>query len=133
MAFLIDTDIIIYSLKGHEKVRAWFEANKNLPKFISAVTYGELVYGAKKSPHPEKNLAAARRIAGLFPVLEVTKDIMEFFGSLKAGLRSAGRTLDDMDLIIAASAIHMNLTLVTNNDRHFSRVPDLLLENWRNV
>lgn len=131
MAFLIDTDIIIYSIKGDEKVRSWFEANKNLPKFISAVTYGELVYRAKKSPHPERNLATTRRIAGLFPVLEVTKDIMELFGSLKAGLRSAGRTLDDMDLIIAASAIHMNYSLVTNNTRHFLRVPDLRLENWR--
>jgi len=131
VAFLIDTDIIIYSLKGNQKVLDWFEAKKNLPKFISCVTYGELVYGAKKSSHPEKNLATVRRVAGIFPVLDLTRDIMELFGGLKAILSSQGKTLDDMDLLIAATAIHLNLSLVSNNDKHFQRIPDLFLENWR--
>ena len=54
MAYLIDTDILIYSLKGHAGVQKWFLENQNIPKFISVISYGELVYGARKSKHPEK-------------------------------------------------------------------------------
>ena len=60
MAFLIDMDIIIYSLKGHEKVQSWMLKNQNIPKFISVITYGELTYGARKSKFQEKNNADRR-------------------------------------------------------------------------
>lgn len=49
MAYLIDTDIIIYSLKGNKDVQNWMIANQNIPKSISVITYGELTYGARKS------------------------------------------------------------------------------------
>lgn len=130
MAFLIDTDIIIYSLKGHEGVQGWMQRNQNLPKFISVVTYSELIYGARKSLHPERNIATVSRIAELFPVIEIGSGIMEIFGELKAGLEVRGSRLDDMDLLIASTALHRNLSLVTNNKTHFMRVPDLPLEAW---
>jgi tRNA(fMet)-specific endonuclease VapC len=57
MAYLIDTDTIIYGLKGDRRVRDWMVKNQNVPKSISVITFGELIYGAKKSKNPEKNIA----------------------------------------------------------------------------
>ena len=130
MAFLIDTDIIIYSLKGHEKVQSWMLKNQNIPKFISVITYGELTYGARKSKFQEKNIATVKRIGELFSIIDINKDIIEIFGELKAKLEISGTRVDDMDLIIAASSLYMNMPLVTNNVRHFSKIPNLILENW---
>jgi tRNA(fMet)-specific endonuclease VapC len=130
MAFLIDTDIIIYSLKGDRPVQKWMLDNQTVPKFISVITYGELIYGARKSKHPSKNCATANRIAELFPVIDINKSIVEIFGEIRSKLETRGNKIDDMDLLIASSAIYMNLSLVTNNKNHFSRIPDLVLENW---
>ncbi len=130
MAYLIDTDVIIYSLKGNPAVQNWMLANQNIPKFMSVISYGELLYGARKSMHPDKNLATAHRVAELFPVLDLGKGIIEVFSGLKARLEMAGTRLDDMDLMIGATAIYMDLTLVTNNRQHFARIDDLELESW---
>jgi tRNA(fMet)-specific endonuclease VapC len=130
MAYLIDTDIIIYSLKGDPRVHSWMEKNQNIHKSISMITFGELLYGARKSKYPEKNIATTNRIAELFPMIEVNKGIIEVFGMIKAKLEQEGTRIADMDLLIAATAIYMDLTLVTNNTSHFSRINDLTLENW---
>ncbi|MCP5514967.1 MAG: type II toxin-antitoxin system VapC family toxin [Spirochaetales bacterium] len=130
MAFLIDTDIIIYSLKGNEEVNNWMIENQNIPKYISVITYGELTYGARKSGHPEKNTATVNRIAELFQIIDINQGIIEIFGELKAKLEISGNRIDDMDLLIASTSLYMNLSLVTNNKNHFSRIPDLILENW---
>jgi tRNA(fMet)-specific endonuclease VapC len=131
MAYLIDTDIIIYSLKGDPRVHSWMGKNQNIPKSISAITFGELLYGARKSKYPEKNIATTNRIAELFPIIEVNKGIIEVFGMIKAKLEQEGTRIADMDLLIAATAIYMDLTLVTNNKSHFSRISDLAIENWQ--
>lgn len=130
MIYLIDTDIIIYSLKNHPEVRNNFRNHANDPKTISVITYGELVHGAKRSRDYNKNIASVHRIAELFPVVEVTKAIMETFADIKVDLQSQGNIIDDMDLIIAATALTMNYALVTNNEKHFSRITDLKIENW---
>ena len=130
MSYLIDTDIIIYSLKGHERIRQWMLETQNILKSISVITYGELIYGARKSSHPEKNISTARRVGALFQVVDLNKDIIEIFGEVKANLERTGNRLDDMDLLIASTALYLNLSLVTNNKSHFSRVPGLTLENW---
>ena len=74
--YLIDSDIIIYSLKNHPVVRQRFEENFAIPKAISVISYGELYYGAKKSKQKEKNLAVVRRISELFPIINTTKGRM---------------------------------------------------------
>ena len=67
MIYLIDKDIIIYSLKNYPAVKNNFRIHANDPKTISVITYGELVFGAKKSEDYHKNIAAAHRIPELFP------------------------------------------------------------------
>lgn len=130
MAYLIDTDIIIFSLKGNNIVQNWMITNQHIPKSISVITYGELIYGARKSNHPEKNIATVNRISELFPIIDINKGIIEIFGEIKAKLESSGNRIDDMDLMIAATAMYMNMSLVTNNKNHFSRIDDLALEEW---
>jgi tRNA(fMet)-specific endonuclease VapC len=130
MAYLIDTDIIIFSLKGEERVHKWMMDNQTIPKFISVITYGELMYGARKSPHPNKNMATTYRVADLFSIIDINKGIIEVFGEIKARLELSGIRLEDMDLLIAATAIYMDLALVTNNKKHFNRIEDLVIEDW---
>ena len=128
--YLIDTDIVIYNLKGHAGVTDAFARHRSVPKMLSVITYGELVYGARKSQHIEKNLATARRVGEIYPLLPATTAVMETLAGLKASLEKEGTTLDDMDTLIAATALTHNLVLVTNNDNHFRRVDGLEVENW---
>jgi tRNA(fMet)-specific endonuclease VapC len=128
--YLIDTDIIIYSFKGNRVVADNFRTHRTEPIMISVVTYGEMVFGARKSTQIERNLATARRAGEIYPMLPVTQSVIETFAGLKADLQMAGAPLDDMDLLIAATALSHNLTLVTNNEKHFSRVPGLSVVNW---
>lgn len=130
MSYLIDTDILIYSLKGREIVQKRFIENEKIPKSISVVTYGELLYGAKKSTNSEKNLAVVYRIKELFSIIDVDKAVMETFSDLKVKMQKIGTVIDDMDLLIAATALTMNFILVTNNEKHFRKIAGLRLENW---
>jgi tRNA(fMet)-specific endonuclease VapC len=119
MSYLIDTNIIIYSLKGNTVVQNRFSLNENIPKAISVITYGELLYGAKKSKNVENNLSVIYRIKELFPIIEVDKAVVETFSAIKVNIQKIGSPIDDMDLLIASTAMTMNYTLVTNNEKHF--------------
>lgn len=130
MHYLIDTDIIIYSLKNHESVKRHFIEKADIPKAISVISYGELVYGAQKSTYPEKNLALAHRVSQIFPIVEISKPIVETFGNIKARLQKKGISISDMDLLIGSTALFMNYCLVTNNEKHFRKIPGLKIENW---
>ena len=130
MSYLIDTNIIIYSIKGNPIVQNNFLKNENIPKSISVITYGELLFGAKKSQNYEKNIAMVYRIKELFPIIEVDRAIIEAFSELKANLQKSGSSIDDFDLLIASTALTMNSILVTNNEKHFNRIKGLKIENW---
>ena len=130
MAYLIDTDILIFSLRGDKRVQSNFIRNESAPKAFSIISFGELLVGAKKSKQPETNLWLVYRLRVLFPVIHVDIPIMELFSDLKVRLQSKGTIVDDMDLLIASTAMTLNYTLVTNNTKHFSKINGLRLENW---
>ncbi len=130
MSYLIDTDILIYSIKGNSIVQKKFLLNEHIPKAISVITYGELLFGAKKSKNIERNLAVVYRIKELFPIIGIDKAVMETFSDIKAVMQKTGGRVDDMDLLIASTALTMNYTLVTNNEKHFSKIKGLKIENW---
>jgi len=130
MSYLIDTNIIIYSLKGDSVVQENFLKNENIPKAISVITYGELLFGAKKSKNYEKNLAIVYRIKELFPIIDIDKAIIETSSELKVNMQKIGSPIDDFDLLIASTALTMNSILVTNNEKHFNRIKGLKIENW---
>ena len=96
------------------------------------MTKGELYFGAYNSNQVENNL---ERIRAFFTMpapetLPLDEKVMEIFGQLKAELRRKGQPIGDIDLLIAGVAISHNLTLVTNNTKHFERIPNMSLENW---
>ena len=128
--YLIDTDILIYSLKADPIVMRHLNRTAASAKAISVISYGELLYGAHKSARPIDNLARVRRLGEVLPIIEISPAIVESFGSIKAKLESDGQRLDDFDLLIAATAITIGYRLVTNNEKHFSRIEGLPLENW---
>ena len=128
--YLLDTDILIYSLKNHPKVIENFELYADAPKALSVISYGELVYGANKSVQIATNLAKVHRLQEIFPVIEASKAILECFGTLKADLSKKGITIADFDLLIGSTAITLGYTIVTNNEKHFLKIPDLKIANW---
>jgi len=128
--YLLDSDTLVFVLRGNTAVVGKLEAHAADPMAMSVVSYGELFYGAMKSSRPVKNAAKVRRIGEILQVIDVTAAIMETFGTLKADLEQRGVRLDDFDVMIAATALHLSYTLVTNNTRHFGRVADLALESW---
>lgn len=128
--YLLDTDTLIYSLKADPVVVANLRHHSADPKAISVITYGELVFGAYNSQKVTQNLARIHRLKEIFPVIDVTPAITETFGVLKAELRSNGTTIDDFDLLIGATALTLGLCVVTNNERHLMKIPDLKIANW---
>lgn len=131
MAYLIDTDTIIFALRKDKSVLARFEENKNIPISISMITYAELVFGAKRSQNEQKNMIKVNHIREIYPIEELNEGVMDVFADIKAKMFDKGIRIEDMDLLIAATAIYNELTLVTNNTKHFENVPNLKLENWK--
>jgi len=128
--YLLDTDTIIYALKGQSAVTRNLRDHINDPIKISAVTLMELYYGAYKSQKVESNLAKIRTLENSMDVIPLGKESTELFGIFKAKLETRGTPLDDFDLILASCALAHNLTLVTNSIKHFERVEGLKLTNW---
>lgn len=96
------------------------------------MTKGELYYGAYNSERVETNL---ERIRMFFQtpgpeVLPLDDAVMDCFGKFKAELRRKGLPIGDTDLLIAGAAVSRNLKLVTNNTKHFNRIPGISLEDW---
>ncbi|MFA7123830.1 MAG: PIN domain-containing protein, partial [Candidatus Delongbacteria bacterium] len=105
MGYLIDTNTIIYSIKNNAKVNGRFKEFLHVPKAISMITYGELYYGAKKSAIPEKNMAVVRKMTELFPIIEITRPVIETFADIKVYLSKKGLMIPDFDIIIGATAL----------------------------
>jgi tRNA(fMet)-specific endonuclease VapC len=97
---------------------------------MSVVTYLELVYGAIKSQQAEANLAKIEQLRQLIPVQSLDTAAGRHYGRLRVELERKGSPIGSYDLLIAAHALSLGLTLVTNNVREFSRLPGLHLENW---
>lgn len=99
-------------------------------QFTTSVTLGELLYGVSKRGSPELAGRVRDLIAEAAGVLPFDVAAAEVYGPLRASLELQGRRLDEPDLRIASIALSRQLTLITGNVRHFSRVPDLRVENW---
>jgi tRNA(fMet)-specific endonuclease VapC len=128
--FLLDTDTVIYTLKGNESVIENLANHQHDVLKISVISLMELYYGAHKSMKTNANIAKVRRLEDAFETISVNFFITETFGMIKAQLERHGTPLDNFDLIIAATALAHNLILVSNNEKHFRRVDGLKLENW---
>jgi tRNA(fMet)-specific endonuclease VapC len=97
---------------------------------ISSITLSELLHGAEKSERIAANLAVVEDFCSRMEVLAYGPKACQHYGSIRAALERAGTPIGVNDLHIAAHARSEGLTLVTNNEREFVRVPALQMENW---
>jgi len=130
MSYLLDTDICIYWLKGQESVRSAILSQSWSALAISVITVAELYYGAYNSAQIKQNLARAEQFVTHITVVPLGFAALAIYGNLKSQLRKAGTPLADFDLLIASTALADDRTLVSNNLRHYERIPNLKLQNW---
>jgi len=127
---MLDTDTVIYTIKNKpDHLRETFNRHSGL-LCISAVTLGELVYGAEKSEQPLRNLADVEGLAARLIVVPFDNDAATHFGQVRAELAKQGTPIGAYDQMIAGHARALGLTLVTNNTREFMKVSGLRIENW---
>lgn len=130
LRYLLDTNICIYVLK-HQPPPVRDAFNRHSEHLcISSVSLAELLYGAEKSAQPDRNRDTVERFAARLDIVPFDDRAAAHYGRLRADLERKGQPIGPYDLMIAAHARSLGLTLVTNNEREFERVPGLLLENW---
>ena len=129
--FLIDTDICIYLITNRNvELRAKVETYDPYEIGVSAVTVAELEYGVAKSTRIEQNRMALRNFLSAFEIVPFDDGDAEQFGAIRALLERRGEPIGPYDLQIAAQGLARHLTVVTNNEDEFRRIPGLNVENW---
>lgn len=96
---------------------------------VSEITIAELIYGAYHSSNFKKHRREADFLAHSFAVFNISECLDEY-GEIRDFLEKQGKKIDNFDLLIAATALHYGLTVVTDNIRHFMNIPNLKVENW---
>ena len=130
--YCFDTDVLSATLR-REPSLALVRRLALVPsdqQHTTAVTVGELVYGAARSARADLAARVRTLVGEAVIVLPFDAAAAGVYGELRAGLERAGRPLAEPDLRIAAIALAHDLTLVTGNGRHLARVPGLRVENW---
>lgn len=130
LKYLLDTNIVIYVIK-QRPLQALAVFNQQQGHMaVSAITLAELVHGAEKSSDVARNTVVVEDFVSRLTVLPYDDKAAWQYGNIRAALEKLGQPIGINDLHIAAHARSNGLTLVTNNQREFERVPGLLLENW---
>ena len=130
LKYLLDTNIVIYTMKNRPKeVKDAFRRHYG-QICISSVTYMELVFGAERSANPERNLRVLEGFAARLDTLSYGIDAATHTGQIRAELAAAGTPIGPYDQMIAGHARSLGLIVVTNNTREFERVKGLRVDNW---
>ncbi|WP_237387752.1 type II toxin-antitoxin system tRNA(fMet)-specific endonuclease VapC [Xenorhabdus sp. Sc-CR9] len=128
--YLLDTNIVIFILKKRpESLLPKFNQNANQIA-ISTITLAELIFGAEKSLHPERNIAIVEDFVSRLTLLPYDEQAAFHYGNIRAVLEKQGKRISDNDLHIAGHARSKGLIVVTNNTREFNRVDGLRVEDW---
>lgn len=131
MKFLLDTNICIYLIKRRpHSVIARLRHCGQEEVGISSITVSELEFGVHKSSRPVENRLALAEFLAPLEILSYDGTAAARYGEIRAALEKQGQPIGAMDLLIAAHAVSRHLTLVTNNEREFRRVPGLKISNW---
>jgi tRNA(fMet)-specific endonuclease VapC len=129
MSFVVDTDICSAYLKGDRRVSGRFLQYAG-GIHISAVTLAELYSWAYRSALSPQRIAAVEDLCLEFTVISMDPVIAKRCGEERAAMLDLGLVISIPDMLIAATALHFNFTVVTHNTKHFSKVPGLRLEDW---
>lgn len=131
MNYFLDTNICIYIINQRpssivEKLMQFSPQELG----ISAIVVSELQYGVAKSSQSERNRQLLDAFLRPFQIVPYDAAAAEAYGLIRADLEKKGQPIGREDLLIAAHALAADLTLVTNNEAEFKRVPNLRVENW---
>ncbi len=129
--YFLDTDTFIY-IKNQKPTEVLHQFNLMEAGTIavSVITYGELIRGAERSQRRRENLLILEQLFQLIPPCSLQAEVGRLYGEIRTGLEKKGQVIGNNDLWIAAHALSLELTLVSNNIREFSRIEGLRLENW---
>jgi tRNA(fMet)-specific endonuclease VapC len=127
MSYLVDTDVVANWLKGRQAEITLLTSLARQGLAISLITYGEIYDGIYYGRNPQNSEHAFLQFLRGVDVLPLNRRIMKRFAHNRGYLRRTGNIIGDPDLLIAATALHHDLTVVTHNVKDFQRVPDLKL------
>jgi tRNA(fMet)-specific endonuclease VapC len=128
---LLDTSICVFLIRNREpSIRSRFDSFEVGDLAVSAITEAELRFGADKSAAPGRNHQLIDRMLLVLPVVEFGSAAAGHYGHVRSQLEKAGTPIGPLDQLIAAHALSLDLTLVTNNTGEFSRVRGLKIEDW---
>lgn len=129
--YMLDTDTCIYIMRNKPPiVEQRFKGAVKETLCISMVTLGELTFGVSRARFGRDARELVDDFTDRLAVIPWDRDAAWEFGALRHYLERTGKPIGILDTMIAAHALSLNATIVTNNVRHFGRVPDLKLENW---
>jgi len=128
---LLDSDIVSYYLRGHQHVRTkvaqYLEEYPSLN--FSIFTYYEILSGLRYRD-AQQQLTTFQQFVSFNRIVPLTRQSVDIAADLYATLRSQGNLIEDVDLLIASIALEHEYELVTNNEAHFARIPELTVTNW---
>ncbi len=127
--YVLDTDTVVDVLRGREGAATRLAKLSPDDVWVTAVTVAELHYGARRSADPGRNAGEVDRFLAEIGVLSFGRRAAISHARLRNALRST--PIGAFDLLIAATALVHEATVVTANSREFGRVPGLATENWR--
>lgn len=128
--YMLDTNICIYVIKRRpEELLGVFNINSGY-MCISSITLAELIHGVEKSSRPARNLKNVEDFVSRLDILSYDDEAAGHYGDIRADLEKKGNVIGVNDLHIAGHARSRGLVLVTNNEKEFSRVEGLRIENW---
>lgn len=128
--YMLDTDMCSYVMKRNDMVVKRLERLAVDDVCISVISKAELLFGIELSPRREQDGNALRAFLQYAEVVDFSDRAAIFYAKVRADLQKRGTMIGANDLFIAAHALSLGLTLVTNNTREFRRVRDLVVENW---
>jgi tRNA(fMet)-specific endonuclease VapC len=131
MKWMLDTNTCVDLIRGRdERILRRMKRRSPDDLCVSSVTLSELECGAAKSTHPEKNRLALAEFMTPLAVVPYDDAVAPIYGRVRAVLEKKGTPIGPLDTMIAAHALSLSLTIITNNEREFRRVAGLKTQNW---
>lgn len=125
MGYLVDTDWIIDHLNGVAAVTVRLTELRSVGLAVSIISLAELYEGVHYSRDPARSETSLQQFLTGLSVLAIDDEVCRIFGRERGRLRQQGRTIGDLDLVIAATCLRHQLQICTNNRRHFETVEGL--------
>ena len=131
--YLLDTDTCVALLRRNSpSLLKRLQSINPVHLAMSMVTWAELQHGVQASNRVEENRAAVALLGQHIKSLDWNHEAAMHYAHVRHALKTKGKLIGSNDLLIAAHALSLGATVVTNNTREFKRVPQLSLENWIN-